>query len=169
MLELVASDYRPFIQDIVAWALCLAAFVWGAGPERAMAAVWFSCFEVTNFVYRVVLNESFQLETTDAFLASADFAACVLWIFIALNANRNYPLFIAALQLLVVAAHLARGLIEAISPIAYAVMVIAPGWLELGLLAVGLIRHRSRQSRFGPYREWRVPVQWFGLRQARQR
>ena len=93
----------------------------------------------------------------------------LLWIVIAVHANRNYPLFMAALQLLVVSAHVARGLIEAIAPIAYAVMVIAPGWLQLLLLATGLARHLRRKRRYGAYRDWRVQAPWMLLVQTRKK
>lgn len=167
MIELLASDYRAYAQDVLAFAICLAALVWGAGPERAVAAVWLVCFELTLSVYRLLAGTGYQAVTTDLFLASMDLTAGVLWIAIALNANRNYPLFIAALQLLVMAAHLARGLIEVIEPIAYAIMVIAPGWVQLLILIAGLARHVRRKRDFGDYREWRVPVRWFGLLPAR--
>ena len=163
MIEWLASDYRPVVQDVLAFSICLAAFVWGAGPERAVAAIWLVCFEITLRVYRYAWDTGYQLETTDLFLATTDVVAGLLWVVVALNANRNYPLVIAALQLLVMAAHLARGLIEAIAPIAYAIMVMAPGWLQLIILGAGLARHMQRKKDFGPYREWRVPVKWYGL------
>ncbi len=163
MYEWLASEYRPLVQNALAISTCLAAFVWGAGPERAMAAVWLVCFELAGMIYRSVLGGGYQLQSTDFYLASTDFCAAALWTLIALNANRNYPLIIAALQLLVMSAHLARGFIEAISPVAYATMVIAPGWLQLVVLAMGVSRHCQRHRRFGPYRAWRRPVHWFGL------
>lgn len=168
MLELLASEYRPFIQDIFGLSLFVAAWLWGGGPERAIAASWMVFFEGLPRLYKGYYGASYQLEQVDLFYASMDGAACVLWIAIALNANRNYPLIIAAMQILALAAHLARGLIETISPIAYATMVIAPGWIQLCVLAVGLFRHVMRKKQYGPYRDWRVPVRWFGLLQARE-
>ena len=169
MLELFASEYRPLVQDALAYSICLAAFVWGAGPERAIAAVWFVFFEVTGLLYDGLVEPAYQLETIDLFLATTDVCVGVLWIVIAVHANRNYPLFMAALQLLVVSAHVARGLIEAIAPIAYAVMVIAPGWLQLLLLATGLVRHLRRKRRYGNYRDWRTQAPWMVLAQTRKK
>jgi hypothetical protein len=169
MLEWLASDYRPLVQDVVALSTCLAAFVWGAGPERATATVWLVCFELAGLVYRTILGGDYQLQSTDFYLASTDLCAGVLWILIALNANRNYPLIIAALQLLVMSAHLARGFLEAISPVAYATMVIAPGWLQLFILALGVSRHFKRHRRYGPYRAWRKPIDFPGLFSTHQK
>ena len=53
------------------------------------------------------------------------------------------------------AAHLARGFAEAVSPIAYVVMVVVPGWLQLVLFSIGLTRHIFRKRNYGPYRDWR--------------
>ncbi len=160
MLELLASDYRPLIQDVLAFSICFAAFIWGAWPERAMAAVWFVVLELSLWMHSIAWGSTFQFTDTDLFLASTDICAGILWILVALNANRNYPMVIAALQVLVVAAHLVRGLVDAISPISYAVMVTAPGWLQLIVLAIGLGRHVGRNRRYGPYREWRVALPW---------
>ncbi|MEE4289980.1 MAG: hypothetical protein V2J14_11455 [Erythrobacter sp.] len=168
MLQLLAFEYRSLLQDVLAYSVCLAALIWGAGPERAIAATWLIVFELFTALFRNVLDLSYQLDSIDAYLALSDTLAGGIWLMIALNANRNYPLFIAALQVLAVSAHLARGLIESISPVAYATMVIAPGWLQLILLGIGVIAHRLRVQRYGEYREWRVPVNWLGLTPAKR-
>ncbi|MDJ0979227.1 MAG: hypothetical protein QNI87_11940 [Erythrobacter sp.] len=169
MLELLVSEYRPVVQNVLAYAICLAALVWGAGPERAIALAWLLLFEAVPGIYKTFWGARFQLEEVDILFASLDLCAGAFWLIVALNANRNYPLVIAALQLLVISAHIARGLIDAISPVAYAAMVMAPGWLQLLLLGAGLVRHVLRERTYGPYREWRVPVRWYGLRPIRQK
>lgn len=160
MLELLASDYRPLVQDSLTYAICVAALIWGAGPERAMIATWMIFFELLPIPYTAIWGQGLQLQTIDALLAATDLSACAVWIVVALNANRNYPLFVAALQILVLAAHLARGLIDTISPVAYVAMLVAPGWLQLFVIAAGLARHTRRERKFGPYREWRVVISW---------
>ena len=142
-------------QDIFAWTICIAALVWGAGPERAVALVWLIFFELVPGGYLLATNDGFDLEGISPLLAFVDLAAVVCWVAIALYANRNYTLWIAAMQVLAMTAHLARGLVEAISPVAYVTMVMVPGWLQLLLLAVGLARHILRKRKYGPYRDWR--------------
>jgi len=163
MLQLLASEYRPLIQDILAYSICACALIWGMGPERAIAAIWLVIFEWVPGLYELFWGVKYQLASTDMFLATLDVAAGLGWVLIALNANRNYPMLIAALQLLVIAAHLARGAIDSIAPVAYALMVTAPGWLQLLLLGLGLARHLLRTKRYGSYREWRASVEWNGL------
>ncbi len=156
MLELLASDYRSDIQDVLAFVLILVAFIWGGWPERAVAATWLICFEVAVRVKSYFWEDSRQLLEVDVFLASTDIVAGVFWIGIALYANRNYTLWIAAMQILAMSAHVARGLAESISPIGYTVMVVAPGWFQLIFLGIGLTRHILRKRKYGPYRDWRT-------------
>lgn len=158
MLEWLASGSRPFVQDMVFFSLFGLILIYGAGPERAISAVWMILFEGVQRIYKGIWEIGYQLEKVDLFYACMDSVACVAFIGIALNANRNYPLIIAAFQVLIVSAHVARGLIETISPIAYATMALAPGWLQLVVLSVGLMRHIQRQRRYGPYRQWRLSM-----------
>lgn len=157
MLELFASEYRLIAQDVLSFGLIAAAFLWGGGPERAVAATWLVAFEIGGRVKVAIFGSELRLTDVDIFWASADVVAGVSWLTIALFANRNYTLWIAALQLLATSAHLVRGIVETVSPIAYVVMVVAPGWFQLFLLAGGLICHVRRKNSFGEYRDWRKP------------
>ena len=167
MIELLASDYRPILQDILAYSICVAALIWGAGPERAMIVIWLFFFEFLAFFRDLFWGDALQLQSIDTYVTAIDLCAGLSWVAVALYANRNYPLFVAGLQILAIASHLARGLIDTIAPIAYAVMFIVPGWLQLFIIAAGLWRHARRERRFGAYREWRVPVprlRWLSFR-----
>lgn len=154
MLEIIASDYRLIAQNVLAFSLIAAAFVWGGGPERAVASTWLVIFEIGSRIRRAVV-ENLQLADVDIYLASADLVAGVCWITIAVYANRNYTLWIAGLQILAMTAHFARGVAEAISPIGYLTMVVAPGWFQLFFLAGGLAFHIRRVRKHGDYRDWR--------------
>lgn len=162
MLDLIASENRAFVQDLLAWSVCLAALIWGGGPERAIAATWLILFElIGGLFWSDALG--YRFGDIDVFLASIDLVAGSVWIAVALYANRNYPLWIAAMQLMSMTAHLAKGLAESISSIAYAFMVVAPGWLQLLFLAIGLGRHIQRKQRFGNYRDWRITKPTSGI------
>ena len=162
MLELFAPDMRFLLQDILVVCVCLAAFVWGGGPERMVAATWVLVFELPLFAHRAFFGGDFQLAEVDYVLATMDIAAGLIWIGIALYANRLYILGIAGLQVLAVMAHMARGLAEAISPIAYLTMVVAPGWGQLLLLGIGVFMHVRRKNTSGMYRDWRKPNAYAG-------
>lgn len=156
MLELILSGDRATIQNGLVIVFCGAALIWGGAPERAVAATWLIVFELARWVYGETTGNSSQLLEVDIFGATSDVVAGIGFIGIALYANRNYPLWIAAMQVLAIMAHLVRGLSDMISPIAYLTMVIAPGWLQLAFLAIGLGRHIQRKRRYGAYRDWRI-------------
>ncbi|KEO88667.1 hypothetical protein EH31_16045 [Erythrobacter longus] len=156
MLELLASDNRVILQAALAWSICLAALAWGGGPERAVAITWLVVFEIGLRILSPLLGFRFQLMNVDLWLISFEIVAGLALIAIALHANRNYTLWIAAMQVWAMTAHLARGLVESISPVAYAMMIAVPGWLQLFLLAIGLVRHLMRERKFGEYRDWRI-------------
>ena len=162
MLELFASEYRLVAQEVLAFSLIVGAFLWGGGPERAVAATWLVFFEIMGRIRRALV-EDLQLADVDSYLASGDLLAGLCWITVALYANRNYTLWIAGLQILAMLAHFARGVAESISPIGYYTMVVAPGWFQLFFLAGGLIFHVRRVRRYGSYRDWRAgsfPDNW---------
>lgn len=156
MLSALLLEYRGMLQDILLIALCVSAFIWGGGPEKAVAATWLIVFELAGHIRRWAYGNSFQFNGVDWFFASSDAVAGILFVWIALNANRNYTLWIAGMQILAVSAHLARSLAELVSPIAYAVMIIGPGWIQLVLLGLGIIRHVRRRAEHGMYRDWRI-------------
>lgn len=156
MLELLASENRALVQDILAWTICLVALVWGSGPERAVAAAWLLVFEVLVGAYQLLSEPGFKRTDVDLFLATTDIIAAFIFIAIALYANRTYPLWIAGMQLLALTAHVARGLADTVSPVAYTTMVIAPGWLQLVFLGCGFGFHILRKRKYGAYRDWRI-------------
>lgn len=158
MLELFVSEYRLIAQDVLAFSLIAIAFVWGGGPERAVAAVWLFVFELGGALKDWLVGPQLHLTAVDPYLAAEDMIAGVIWITIALYANRNYTLWVAAMQVLAMTAHVARGLVETLSPLTYIVMTVAPGWFQLFFLAIGIARHVSRKRKYGPYRDWRLPA-----------
>jgi hypothetical protein len=163
MTELLLSEFRLYAQDVAALCLCAAALIWGGGPERMIAIVWFVLFRILPQAYWLSVGTGVKLATIDPLVAAWDTIATVIFVAIALNANRNWPLWVAGLQVLALLAHVARGLTDIIAPIAYAVMFAAPGWLQLVIIGIGITRHARRRATYGPYRDWRVPVRLGGL------
>ncbi|AWW75781.1 hypothetical protein CD351_15225 [Erythrobacter sp. KY5] len=157
MLELVLDgDSRGLIQNVLAFFVCGAALIWGAAPERIVAVTWLVFFEAAGWLYERATGSGVQLLGVDTFAAATDVVAGIVLVVVALYANRNYPLFIAGMQVLAMTAHLARGMSEIIAPIAYATMVLVPGWFQLLFLAIGVGRHIRRTRIYGDYRSWRL-------------
>ncbi|WP_086437680.1 hypothetical protein [Altererythrobacter xiamenensis] len=148
-------EYRAEVQMVAAWVLCLCALKWGGGPERWVAIVWLSVFEIVHRGYHLLWEPVFRVDQFDTFHAAMDLAAGLGFLVIALQANRLFTLWIASFQLISFSAHLARGMVDEITPIAYAFLVIAPSYFQLAILGGGLIAHVRRKKEFGEYRDWR--------------
>ena len=154
MLELLLS-HRVDAQTLGFVALALAAWRWGAGPERALAAIllW---FRLADWTYHGILEGALDLTNIDLAHALIDAVACAAALAVALYANRVYPLCFAAVQILALFAHLARAMAVEILPTAYAIMFITPSYLQMLLLGAGIWAHWRRVRRYGPYRSWRL-------------
>lgn len=152
------NAYRVSAHHVSSLLLAAAIWRWGAGPERWLISV----FTLTIVAPVPLANWlGFPVAQTGPYAlayAGLDVVAAVLFIVVALNANRIYPLWIAGFQLVAVATHVVRAVIDNVSELAYAVLVIGPSYCQLFLLLGGFVWHCSRWRRSGPYREWRVSV-----------
>ena len=156
MLELLASDYRSLFQDLFAITICVAAIIWGGWPERAVALTWLVVFEFGRFLYRDLLGFStVQLLGVDSFLISSDLITGIVWIVIALYANRGWPLLVGAGQMIVMVGHVTKLWDLTMARRAYWVLTQMPFLLQLMVLLIGTLAHMNRERRIGPYQCWR--------------
>ncbi|WDA42779.1 hypothetical protein [Erythrobacter sp. BLCC-B19] len=150
------NSYRVLIQHLFAFALAGAIWRWGAGPERWTIGVFLATMVLPIYVIWWVGGQSYADGSYDLWYFVIDVVAVGLYLLLALHANRNYPLWIAGLQLVSVVAHLSGTLVDTINPFALAVLVIGPSYGALIVLTIGFWRHRFRERRYGQYREWRL-------------
>lgn len=155
LLELF-NDYRAPAQHLTSVLLAAAIWRWGGAPERWLIGVFLATMVVPLHVARWLGLDAYALGPYTPMIAICDLVAMPLFVGIALNANRNYPLWIAGFQLVAVVAHLVKAVVGGISPLALAILVIGPSYCQLALLIGGFVRHARRERRFGPYREWRT-------------
>lgn len=149
-------------------AVTVALALWrGAGPERATGLVLAGML-FADLAYHAIFGTGVDLLTIDVGHAVIDTLAMAALTSIAIAANRTYTLWIGALQILAVLGHVARNLDDAISPLVYAIIHIAPSYFQIGLLLAGTLRHRRRLRRHGSYRSWRTvsPPSWASGRLA---
>ncbi|MFY8193667.1 MAG: hypothetical protein ACOVKV_01155 [Novosphingobium sp.] len=157
MLELFNS-YRGDAQHIASVILALAIWRWGAAPER-----WLITMFLVTMVLPVRMFEWFDLGPPALgpyawIYVAIDIIAGIGFVAVALNANRNYPLWIAGFQLVAISAHAVKVMVDAVSPLAYLVLATGPSYCQLALIFGGFVRHRMRLRVFGPYRAWRAPM-----------
>lgn len=148
---LLSGEFRYWLQMALFAALALAAWRWGGGPERALAAVLAGMALVDGANHQLFADA----QSIEFGHFAIDLAAALIATAIALFANRMYSLWFAAFQILSVMAHLAQGLAHGIAKLAYVMMYTGPSYFQIFLLAGGIWFHHRRVRRFGSYRSWR--------------
>ncbi|MCR9181183.1 MAG: hypothetical protein NXH71_13275 [Erythrobacteraceae bacterium] len=155
MLELI-NIYRADLQHIASVLLALAIWRWGGGPERWLIGIFIGTMVLPIYASGL-LGLGGPIEGAFAWLFLVlDLLAAAGFVIVAINANRIYPLWIAGFQLVAICAHMIKGMVDGVSPLAIAILVIGPSYFQLLLIFVGFLRHRRREQRFGPYRDWRI-------------
>jgi len=77
---------------------------------------------------------------------------------VALRANRGWPLFVSAAQVLIVTGHLAKVWDVAVVRTAYWAVTQVPFLFQLAVLAAGTLAHMARRRHIGRYHSWRPPT-----------
>ena len=155
MLLYLFNEYRLEAQHLSSLLLALAIWRWGAGPEKWLIGVFIGTMVVPVHIFNLLDIDAIVFGPHAWLYVVLDVIATVAFVAIAVNANRNYPLWIAGFQLVAMGAHAAHGMVDAVSPFAFLVLATGPSYCQLALIFAGFVRHVRRERRFGPYREWR--------------
>ncbi|WP_086608598.1 hypothetical protein [Erythrobacter donghaensis] len=155
LLELF-NAYRVVAQHIAALLLAAAIWRWGGGPERWLIGIFVGTMVLPVYPLVWVNAATMDQDLLLQLWFVIDVIAAGLFILVAINANRNYPLWIAGFQVVALVAFVVQAMVDAVSPLAAAILIIGPSYAILLVLAGGFVRHRLRQRRFGAYREWRL-------------
>jgi hypothetical protein len=148
--------YRVEVLHITSVILALAIWRWGAAPERWLIGIFIATMVAPLYLSRWLGLGSLAFGPYAWIYVGVDLLATIGFLAVALNANRNYPLWVAGFQLVSVSAHAVRGLGDMVSPFAYLFLAVGPSYCQLLLIGAGFIRHARRERRFGSYRDWRV-------------
>lgn len=150
------NAYRAPAQHLTSLLLAAAIWRWGGGPERWLISIFLGAMVLPVYVFELLgVRGAIEVGPYAPLVTLIDMCAAILFVCVALNANRNYPLWVAGFQLVAVGGHLVRSLVDSVSPLAVALLVVGPAYCQLLLLLVGFLRHVQRERRFGQYREWR--------------
>ncbi len=125
------------------------------GPPERLAAMVIVGWVVTDAIYHLLFGPSGfdRVDPVHVVLDGAELAA-ILWL--ALNANRTWPLWAAAAQVLCVSGHIAVMVSPHGMSQAYWAMTQLPQYIQLTALLVGATAHTRRVRLIGRYRSWRL-------------
>ena len=131
-----------------------AAYRRGGPPER-FAAIAIAGWVLVDALYHVIFGPSGfdKVDPWHLFLDGAMLAA-IMWL--ALHANRMWPLFAAAAQVMCFSGHIVVMVSPEGARRAYWAMTQLPQYIQLAALLAGAAAHARRERLIGPYRSWRV-------------
>jgi hypothetical protein len=136
------------IFNFVLLGVCAFALVAGGGPERATAMVFLTA---ACSSYLVLQNDALHFEPK---LVAIDLVALASLTAIALCANRFWPMYVSALQLITVAVHGVKVYDPSLATWMWMAAAGKLAYPTLVLLVIGVARHRERAERFGVDRSW---------------
>jgi hypothetical protein len=138
---------------VLFFATAFAAAARGGPPERLAAAIIISWI-VADVSYHLVFGPS-GFARVDPVHLVLDGGELVAIVWLALRANRMWPMWAAAAQMICVTGHIAL-FIEPGMRRAYWAMTQLPPYIQLAALLFGVLAHARRFERIGPYRSWRL-------------
>lgn len=134
-------------------AVSLIAWRRGGRPEQLIAGIMVVNIAL-DWVYHQIFGPSSFREIDPVHLAM-DSVCFLLFLGVALRANRGWTMWVCAAQNIVMLGHLGK-LLEVNAVLrGYWAMTQAPFYLQITLLAIGTLAHVLRVRAIGPYNSWR--------------
>lgn len=137
-----------FVIQLAASAYALAR---GGAPERIVGAA---------LLIAAVAGRILQAPAVSRFIGvdwgvlGIDVALMFVLLGVALYADRFWPLWLAAFQILGTGGHIVRGMDADVARIAYAILLASWSYPMLLLLVIGTARHGARLRRHGYDLDW---------------
>lgn len=138
---------------LVVLASAAVAIRFGGGPERTAATV-IVAWIVADAIHHLISGPA-TFENVDPVHLVLDTGELVAIVWIALRANRMWPLWAAAAQLICVSGHVAALIEPSGMRRAYWAITQLPQYIQLAALLLGTAAHVRRERDIGPYRNWR--------------
>ena len=125
------------------------------GPPERMAAMLIAGWVLTDALYHLLFGPSgFDRVDPVHLVLDGGMLGAIVWL--ALRANRVWPLFAAAAQLMCFSSHIAVMVTPEGARRAYWAMSQLPQYIQLAALLAGAAAHARRERMIGPYRSWRT-------------
>lgn len=146
------SVLNALIMSIFIFATVIA---WrGGGPPERTAATTIMAWIGVDMIYHLLYGRS-SFDVVDPFHVAIDSVELAVLVWLALRANRVWPLFAAAAQVMCVMGHVSVLLQEGGLDRAYWAMTQLPQYIQLAALISGVVAHARRERIIGRYRSWR--------------
>lgn len=124
------------------------------GPPEQYAAGIIVGWLLASLAYQAIAGPA-SFGRVDPARFALDTAELVAIFAVALRANRMWPLWAAAAQVICIAGHIAAFIEPGGMRRAYWVMTQMPPFIQVIALSLGALAHAARWKRIGPYRSWR--------------
>lgn len=146
-------ENRDLLQVSLVVLLFLASLWRGATPERIVASTFIGMW-LLDRAYHLAAAKGLFLLGVDLGHLVIDIAAFGTMLTVALQANRLYPIWLTALQLVAALSHFIRAVDPTEMSGVYSIFIVAPSYLQIPSFAVGLLLHLRREKMRGPYPSW---------------
>lgn len=134
-----------YVQIVMMLLVVLFAWARGGNPERHVALILFGML-VASTGYAALVGHWTKYYDIPWFRVGLDIVGFLLILWVALYADRWWPLWVASGQLLSVIAHFLRLIDAQIPPLAYAVMEQWPFWMAIVITGLGTYLHARRKK-----------------------
>lgn len=135
-------------------SLFLLSLAKGAAPERICTGMLL-VLPVLDQLQHAIVGGSVIYHDVDLGHMLIDVLTFCSLLVVALHANRVYPLWMGAAQIIAVIAHLYRISYRDIDRFAYEEMQAMSAYIQVGAMSLGLWFHIVRRKRLGSYPSWR--------------
>ncbi|MDE2596771.1 MAG: hypothetical protein KGL44_07845 [Sphingomonadales bacterium] len=139
---------------VTATSVLIANFRYGGGPERFGVGILLGA-DVVDLFYHALFGMA-RYATIDLGHMAINAACMVGFITLALQANRVWPIWCCALQLIMALGHLGELAYPQGAPMAYWLMTGPPTMGQTLAVTLGTVAHWRRTARIGRYRNWRL-------------
>lgn len=147
-------EHRTIIQHSAFLGLAVLAWVRGDAPEKVVGSILLGMVALV-YPYHLLFGMGGTYNTINVGNFIIDLVVCAALVPVAMRANRIYPLWILAAQLISVTMHFNRELAPGLPPMAYWLMPRVPSYIQLVAFGIGLGCHIYRTRGGRSYRSWR--------------
>lgn len=116
----------------------ITVYAWRrAGQTEKRGALVMACLLLASPLYAALGAKPVRFEQMDMGYLVIDGLVLIAMTALALVSGKWWPLWFAGAQLIAFLSHFVRLLATSYAPFAYALMMRAPSWIQLAILAIG--------------------------------